>query len=212
MSRYSFLLLLPFLAGTSSCPPEPSLAWYVTCGDPVCGGYTGPTEGVPLCTDEAEGDACSDEGATCDPEDDCNALIVCATEDPTAQPGGCPISRRKYKRDIHYLSAAERAAVADTAVGMKLATWSYRREPAGTPPHLGFIIDDNEGSYAVTADGDHVDLYGYTSLALAASQAQERRLAEQQARIDAQEQRILALEARLAALVPDRTLATGRGH
>lgn len=50
---------------------------------------------------------------------------------------------------------------------------------------------------AVTADGDHVDLYGYTSLTLAAVQEQERRLTVQQSRIDAQARELAALRADL---------------
>ena len=52
---------------------------------------------------------------------------------------------------------------------------------------LGFIIDDQPTAYAVDADGQRVDLYGYTSLALAATQEQDRRLADQERRIAALE-------------------------
>lgn len=207
MRAFALLLLLAFPA----CPPpaeEPQ--WYLTCGDPVCQGYTGPFDGVPLCTDEAIGDACVTEGEQCDPVDDCNALLRCTTEDPTTQPGGCPISLAKYKRDIRYLGGDERSALAKRALGTKLATWSYRWDPPGSRERLGFIIDDDPASPAVTDDGGHVDLYGYTSMAIAAAQdqeariaAQERRLAEQEARIAAQEKEIAALR----AMVEGRTTA-----
>lgn len=58
---------------------------------------------------------------------------------------------------------------------MKLATWTYKTDP--THERFGFIIDDNEKSVAVDASRDMVDLYGYTSLAVATVQLQARELA-----------------------------------
>jgi hypothetical protein len=106
------------------------LRWFTTCGDPVCQGYTGPFDGVPLCTTEAEGDACDADGAQCDPQDDCNALLICATDDPKDQTGGCPISRKERKTDIAYLDDAGKRSAAREALGIKLATWRYRGEEA----------------------------------------------------------------------------------
>jgi polyhydroxyalkanoate synthesis regulator phasin len=45
-----------------------------------------------------------------------------------------------------------------------------------------------------------VDLYGYTSMAVAALQVQATRIAEQDAELAAQRARVEALESRLAAL------------
>lgn len=146
------------------------LEWFTTCGDPVCQGYTGPFDGVDLCTTEAVGDACSTDGATCDPADDCNGQLICAAEDPKDQPGGCPISRAAAKTSITYLDQAGVAEAAQQAMGLRLATWRYRHEGG---EHLGMIIDDAPTSVAVRPDGERMDLYGYTSLALAAAQAQQ---------------------------------------
>jgi hypothetical protein len=51
---------------------------------------------------------------------------------------------------------------------------SYQYDLPGTPAdrHLGFIIDDVEPSPSVTPIGDTVDLYAYTSMAVAAVQEQ----------------------------------------
>lgn len=195
----SLLLLLGCLLGDDSAPhaEDAALSWYLGCGDPVCQGYTGPFEGVPACTTEAPGVACAEEGATCDPVDECNARLQCATSDPTQQEGGCPISLASAKREIRYLTDAERADVAKDLLTLPLATWSYRWEPAGAPPHLGFIIDDVGAGPAVTADGGHVDLYGYTSLAVAALQAQEQRLAAQEAELAALRAEVAAMRATL---------------
>lgn len=201
----SLLLACSFSTPSDSAPKEsadsePGAAWYLTCGDPACSGYSGPTDGVDLCDDEVAGADCTAEGATCDPVDDCNALLICATEDPRQQEGGCPISRATHKRDVRYLDDADRARLAREVMAMPLATWSYRWEPPGTPAHLGFVIDDNEGSHAVAADGNHVDLYGYTSLALLAVQEQAARLAEQEERLRRQEAEISQLRGELARL------------
>jgi hypothetical protein len=172
-------------------------AWYMGCGDPVCGGYTGPFTGVNLCTSETLGDACAPEGEQCDPEDGCNALMVCATEDPTQQDGGCPISLRSAKRDVRYLGPTEVGSVRDTLMGVRLATWNYNWDPAESRPRLGFIIDDQPGSVAIQPDGRHVDLYGYTSLAVAAAQAQ-------QSELELLREEVAALRAEMQALKTQR--------
>lgn len=187
------LLLTACLDKQDQDSPEGELQWYTTCGDPVCGGYSGPTEGVALCTTEVEGASCSPEGARCDPQDDCNALMVCATEDPKAQEGGCPISRAAWKAGIHYLSADERDRVAAELLATRLARYRYTGERADVPERLGFIIEDAPQSPAVRPDGERVDLYGYTSMAVATLQAQ-------QAEIEALEAELAALRARLDQL------------
>jgi hypothetical protein len=149
------------------------LKLYYSCGDPVCRGHT-PASELPPCTTEASGDDCTEEGPVCDPGDECNRVLVCTNSDPTAQPGGCPISRRRYKRDIHYLGATELEHYRDELLTMKLATWRYKHDPSRE--RLGFIIDDHETSVAVDWPTDSVDLYGYTSLAIAALQTQAQQI------------------------------------
>lgn len=153
--------------------PAGSTRLFFTCGDPVCSGYT-PNGSTPLCSTEQEGDACSVEGMSCDPQDECNRLLTCAGSDPQLRPGGCPISRASYKDDIHYLSDAELAHYRDELLQMRLATWKYKHDPS--KQRLGFIIDDNERSASVDQLRDMVDLYGYTSMAVAALQLQAREI------------------------------------
>ncbi len=149
--------------------------WFATCGDPVCRGYEGPFEGVPLCTDEVLGDECGELDVTCDAGDGCNALVICAEEDPTASPVGCPRSTAKTKTDIVYLTPADHAQALEWLKTTRLATWKYR-DDADAHTHMGFIIDDQPTSAAVRPDGEHVDLYGYTSLAVSAMQAQQAQI------------------------------------
>ena len=171
-----------------------ALAWYMTCGDPACSGYSGPFEGVEACTDEELGAVCTEDGATCDPEDSCNALVICAAEDPKDQEGGCPISLRAFKRDIRYLSTDDRSALRDAVLGVKLARYQYKDALPGTPDRLGFLIDDQPtGSPAVLPSGRRVDVYGLTSMTVAAVQAQ-------QAELDALRAEVAALRAEVEAL------------
>ncbi len=196
--------LLPALALLLGCPPgdkeDPELRWYTTCGDPACQAYTPEAHTNPPCESEAEGEICPAEGTGCDLQVDCNTELVCATEDPKAGEGGCPISLRAAKADIRYVDADARAALHDALVRVRLAEYRYAADADGKR-HLGFLIDDQPaGSPAVLPSGERVDLYGYTSMAVAALQEQEARLAAQDRRIAAQEAELAALRERLAAL------------
>lgn len=167
---------------TSGGPAE--LKWYSTCGDPACGGYTKP-EGVAPCTAaELEGSACAAAGVTCDPMSDCNALLICATSDPKQQEGGCPISRARFKTEIEYLGPTELERRAAELQGLRLATYRYREAPIDAPRRLGIILEDNEDGVWVDARHDRVDLYGYTSLAVAALQVQQGEIAALKAEVE----------------------------
>jgi len=167
-----------------------SFTYFTTCGDPTCVGYT--DKGLPLCTTEQEGHSCDTEGTVCQIENDfCNTNIICAAEDPKGS--GCPISRARYKKDIRYLNSNERAIYAQELLNFKLATYRYKADGDGGRMNLGFIIEDVEPSVAVYADLDRVDLYGFTSMAVAALQ-------EQQATINALQRELEILKAALEAL------------
>lgn len=182
-----------------SSPPA-ATAWYQSCGDPVCEGYAGPTDGLDACTNQQVGASCDVEGDQCDLQDDCNSRMVCATEDPRSAPGGCPVSRAKYKNSIHYLSLAERNAARQQLLDTRLATWRYRWDAPSRRARLGFIIDDQPSSPAVQADGQHVDLYGYTSLTVAAVQAQEAELRTLRTELHATQAALEALQAEVARM------------
>lgn len=193
------LLVACFDKEDSSGGEEGPLLWYTDCGDPACSGYSGPFDGVALCTDETVGAACDPEGATCDPQDDCNALMVCATSDPKEQEGGCPVSLRRYKKDITPLAPADRAALAADLLATPLYRYRYLDQAPEVAPRLGFLIDDDPNSPAVRPDGGHVDLYGYTSMAVATIQAQQAEIEALKAELAALRARTEALEARAAA-------------
>ncbi len=167
-----------------SCKPKPN-RWFLTCGDPVCRGHT--ITGVRACTAaELAGAACPTNGDQCDPSDGCNALLRCDTTDPRM--GSCPISRAKFKDDIHVVEQGELERYHAELMSLPLATWKYKQGDERT--HLGFMIDGNEGLICVQPDRDQIDVYGYTSMAVAA-------LKVQQAQIEALQAQVKALEARL---------------
>ena len=189
-----YLLVLLLLAPQCTPTPTKELQWYQTCGDPDCGGHS--DQGLDPCTTEELGELCEEEGASCDPGNDCNATFVCTTEDPAVN---CPISLRSEKHDIVYLQSVDRRRLAQRLLDTRLATWQYNNQ-ADDRRHVGFIIDDDPQSPAVAADGGHVDLYGYTSMAVATLQEQALQIQAQQAQLQAQQVQIDALRAELDAL------------
>jgi hypothetical protein len=91
--------------------------------------------------------------------------------------GACPVSQRKHKKDITYLSEADRERLNDELLRFPLATYRYKSESDADREHLGFIIDDVAPSPAVQPSGERVDMYGYQTMAVAALQVQARELA-----------------------------------
>lgn len=120
---------------------------------------------------------------TCNPGETCCSGVPYPS--PTCTTGVCAISRRAYKKDISYVDDEERQRLTDELYGFRLATYRYRQEAASSPTHLGFMIDDVAPSAAVTQkSGDSVDLYGYTTMAVAALQTQAREIAELRREVD----------------------------
>ena len=167
------------------CPEdgEEALRWYTSCGAPVCSSDPDPFDdpSIPNCTTEREGGACDQENTRCDGVASCGATLICAKTDPTMGPGGCPRSRARFKQEIDYLSQKELLAYHDELIDLPLASYHYRSAPSAGP-QLGFIIEDIEPSVAVS--GDHVNMYGYLSMAVAAIQVQQAQIAELQRELE----------------------------
>lgn len=166
--------------GGLSCCPGPAatcdrLRFFHTCGYPVCRVDDGPIPGIPPCTTEGVGEQCTKPGHECDPGIGCGVRLRCADHDPSAGP--CPISQRSAKRDVAYLTPADSDRLRDELVRLPLATYRYRSEDPAARSRLGFVIDDAGQSPAVAPGGTMVDVYGYTTMAVAAIQAQEREIA-----------------------------------
>ena len=60
----------------------------------------------------------------------------------------------------------------------------YRAAPLAGRRHLGFVLEDSPSVPAVDRDGDMVDLYGYASMLLATTQAQQRQIEALQKQVD----------------------------
>ena len=175
----------------------PTLQWYTTCGDPVCSGYGGPYDGVPMCPDVNEGDPCDLADATCDFTSDCNALMICATADPKQQAGGCPISRAAFKQDIHYTTASELSGYYRDALELRLASYRYKDRHDGKQS-LGVILEDGEDEIWADPANDRVDLYSYGSLAIAGVQVQAAELADLRAQMAVMQRELAELHERCA--------------
>lgn len=176
-------------AGGNCTPPNKQCE--VPCPQgTVCLISSGPTQMELGCTPippSCNGVATCDCMAPCfcpksNPMNKCNATsagLICSNG---------TVSRREFKKDIDYVSRAQRDELADDALAIPLATYRYKVEPADGKKHLGFIIDDQpESSPAVQADRTHVDEYGYTTMLLATVQ-------RQQEQIDAMNKKLEALE------------------
>jgi hypothetical protein len=148
-----------------------TLHWVAGCGTPVCQAGAGVFDdpNTPNCgATQKEGLPCAKDGERCDGVLTCGATLLCATQAPRT----CPISRARYKQDISYLSPTERAQFHDQITQLRLASYRYKTAP--DVPQLGFMIDDVEPSVAVS--GDHVNLYAYLSMAVAAIQVQDQQI------------------------------------
>ncbi len=167
----------------------PLLYYWLTCGDPLCFEfYDDPA--IPPCTTQQIGGRCFSNGEVCEVGDCENHRIVCQKDDPQALP--CPISLASYKRDIDYLDEVDVRRLHDALLSYRLTTYRYKAQGEKGPLRLGFLIDDVGTGPSVAPDGRAVDLYGYTSMAVAAIQEQARQ-------IEALERKVKDLEKRLSA-------------
>jgi hypothetical protein len=195
-------------AGLSGDAGTSALEWFPTCGPPVintngsnCSPSDPPVTEIRLCgASEAEGLACSVAGDRCQIRNanGCQAILLCSDTDPRLN--GCPISMREYKRDIRYLDDRDLRALRDELLSVRLTKYFYKKDPQARE-HLGFIIDDGVPNEAVDRAAKHVDLYGYTSLAVAALEVQAKQ-------IEALEREIADLRARVGGESPPACFAS----
>lgn len=101
------------------------------------------------------------------------------------------MSRRAAKTNVTYLSRSEVQRLHDELLTYRLATYGYSQAAMGPGTRLGILTDDVAPSASVAPDGTHLDLYAYTSMAVAALQTQARE-------IERLQRAVAALEARAA--------------
>ena len=183
------------------------LTWFTTCGDPVCRGdgedAHRPMPDVAPCTTQAAGQPCTTKDELCDPRGSCNEALRCSDHDPKMQPGGCPISSRRFKTGIAYISERDRREISEEVNKLKLARYKYKDDPAGHG-HLGFILEDSPGSPAADLQRERVDLYAYLSMVVAALQTQRQQL-------DLQQKELGLLRNELSRLRKSPPAGSGRG-
>ncbi len=178
--------------GGSFCECTPCVAFPVgTCTRPPVWQCNAAPAGCPAVSPRL-GDACANEGRRC--EYGCNSpggALQCT--DGVWVRGtfeNCPISTRRLKRDIAYVSPAEADALAAQLRATRLATYFYEHPGMdGQRRRLGFILEDQPHGFAVDPERSQVDLYGFTSLLVATVQSQDRT-------IRALERRVTQLEGR----------------
>ncbi|MCA9522500.1 MAG: hypothetical protein KC609_16090, partial [Myxococcales bacterium] len=154
-----------YFSDECGCGCKPSLHWVVSCGTPVCyENQPAPTD-VPTCKpDQQTGSPCSVDGQRCIPEKplDCGRTLICLTSQPVV----CPISQRKFKTGIRYLSESDKSKLYTDLKSIDLAT-----------------LNATKGR----------DLYGYTSVTVAALQTQAKQLETLRRQIEALQKRVKAL-------------------
>ena len=183
----------PVDGGSTPDAGSGDFTWFTSCGDPVCHGWT-EKPNIPACSDEVEGAVCALEDSSCDPHpcainpencdpaSGCNSVLICATNDP--KENGCPMSQREAKRDIHYLNDLERWELYKKLIQIPLASWRYKTQGDVAPESIGFIIEDLKESPAVQSTGERVNLYGYTTMAVAAFQIQAQQIKSLQSELE----------------------------
>jgi hypothetical protein len=152
-----------------------SLRWYLSCGYPVCPANTDAgVHDAGACP--PVGSACSTLNATCGAPNSCGQTLTCLASMPTM----CAVSSRKFKNGIEYVDGAGLQELHDETLGIRLATYRYKRDIADpNPKHLGFIIEDQPAqSPAVDWSHDRTDMYGYLSMVVATMQVQEKEIRE----------------------------------
>lgn len=104
------------------------------------------------------------------------SYLTCLTEKRDAGVGGCPVSTREKKKNIQYLSEADRERVSRDVLSLKIASYDYRDPSDGPSPSLGFILEDSPEAPFVLRDHSRVDLYAYTSSLVVTVQRQQAEL------------------------------------
>jgi hypothetical protein len=103
---------------------------------------------------------------------------------------GCGMSHRAIKRDIEYLSDKDLSEAEQAVRQIPLARFNYKWDAPTERRRLGFIIEDVAPSPSVDEAHGVVDLYAYTSLAVAALQEQSKEIARLRQQVDELQSRL----------------------
>lgn len=193
LCKYVYPTLDECKKATFECKPKN--AWYTTCGGPVCYPAETKPDGVDYCDfDPQEGQGCTTPGKQCWTKGLCVGQVwTCAESDPKAL--GCPRSQRTVKKEISYLSGADLNKYYSQLLNTKLATYEYKNVKTLGERKLGFIIEDTpKNSMMVNSKRTRVDLYGYTSMAVAGLKVQAKQIDSLKAQIELLSKKLEALQ------------------
>lgn len=188
-----------------AAPTKPAFSYYrAPCGrgEPVEVPLANPVEvpsPEPKCADLGvkEGDGCTEQDTKCvvDPAVEGEfpagsgqkrrmraSFMVCRAKPFDPQP--CPMSVAAVKKDIHYLSSSERAAVAADVRDLRAVRYRYKSETDDASPTVGFIIDDAPNASFVDPGAGRVNVYSYATAIAITVQEQEAELAALRRRIE----------------------------
>jgi hypothetical protein len=97
--------------------------------------------------------------------------------------GGCPVSSRTKKTDVHYLDEAERDALVREITSLRLASYRYTDDPE-MGVTTGFILEDSPDASFVMKQRGRVNEHGYVGALVATIQAQQASIRRLEARVE----------------------------
>ena len=110
------------------------------------------------------------------------SLVGCRGDDTDGPNTTVANSSRRLKEEIAYVSPSELEKLREEIITLRLATFRYKQGDKAR--HLGFIIEDSPDIAASDMPRSRVDLYAYTSMAVAAIQVQARQIEQLEADVD----------------------------
>ena len=128
--------------------------------------------------------------------------MCCPVTDRCGCDPHCGVSSRAFKTDIHYLSDADEKELEGQLRALRLASYRYKDSLDDGRTHVGYILEDSPDAASSDSARSRVDLYTYSSLAVATLHAQDEKIASLEAQMKELRARQDALEAKCAAKRP----------
>lgn len=196
----------PGASSTSSSGAGDGLHFYADpcgTGDPVGCVFQHPVEipdsTIKKCSElgRKSGDACTTENERCvltaamqegDAGGFCRqsaSFLTCLPHPRQLDVGGCPVSTRRAKTNIHYLDDQERTKLARDVLQLAIASYDYKSDADGPSPSLGFMLEDAPDARFVMREHSRVNLYSYVSSLVVTAQEQQKQIEMLRREVDA---------------------------
>jgi hypothetical protein len=128
--------------------------------------------------------------------------VCCPVTDICGCEPHCGVSSRVFKTDIHYLSDAEEKELQSQLRALRLASYRYKDSLDDGRTHVGYILEDSPDAASSDLARSRVDLYTYSTMAVATLHAQDEKIASLEAQMKELRARQDALEAKCVAKRP----------